>query len=112
VAGDSLRTARSASFIAMAHHQEGGTRLVQVRTVDEGWPYYGNITTNPVDAWSALQRGAIIVDPSLLAALDIQVGDTIGLGESRFEVAGTVTNAPGEVGLQAAFGARVYIGHS
>jgi putative ABC transport system permease protein len=112
VAGDSLRLARSASFIAMAYHDNGGTRLVQVRTVDEGWPWYGNIVTNPAGAWPALQRGAIIVDPSLLAALDIQVGDTIGLGESRFEIAGTVTNAPGEVGLQAAFGARVYIGHS
>lgn len=110
--GDSLRLAQSASFIAMAYHPGGSTRLVQVRTVDPGWPFYGNITTDPAGIWPTLQDGGIIVDPSLLAALGITVGDTLALGEARFVIAGTAVNAPGEVGLQAAFGARVYIAHS
>jgi putative ABC transport system permease protein len=84
---------------------------VQVRTVDPGWPYYGAIRTEPAGIWNSLQDGTIIVDPSLLASLGAAVGDTITLGDARFRVAGTVVNVPGEVGLQAAFGARVFIAH-
>jgi putative ABC transport system permease protein len=112
-AGDSVQVARSASFIAMAYLPESGSaRLVQVRTVDPGWPYYGAIRTEPAGIWATLQAGTMIVDPSLLAALGAQVGDTLALGNARLLVAGTVVNVPGEVGLQAAFGARVYIAHA
>lgn len=110
--GDSVRVARSASFIAMAYLPESGTaRLVQVRTVDPGWPYYGAIRTDPEGIWPSLQQGSMIVDPSLLASLGAEVGDTLALGDAHLMVAGTVANVPGEVGLQAAFGARVFIGH-
>ncbi|HRP06911.1 MAG TPA: ABC transporter permease [Gemmatimonadales bacterium] len=112
VGGDSVRIARSASFVAMAYLPRGGAaRLVQVRTVDPGWPYHGTIVTQPAGSWHRLQDGAMLVDPSLLTSLDAQVGDTLMLGEARFPVAGTVSNVPGEVGIQAAFGARVFIAH-
>lgn len=113
VGGDSVRTARSASFVAMAYLPSGGSaRLVQVRTVDPGWPYHGSIATRPAGVWEQLQSGAMLVDPSLLTALGAEVGDTLVLGESRFPVAGTVTNVPGETGIEAAFGTRVFIAHS
>lgn len=111
--GDSVQVARSASFIAMAYLPSSGTaRLVQVRTVDAGWPYYGAIRTEPDGIWPSLQQGTMIVDPSLLTSLGAEVGDTLALGDARLVVAGTVINVPGEVGLQAAFGARVFIGHA
>ena len=112
VGGDSVLVARSASFIAMAYlPSNGAARLVQVRTVDPGWPYYGRVRTTPDNIWSQVQQGAIVVDPSLLAALGAAVGDTLTLGEGRFPVAGTVVSVPGEAGLEAAFGARVFIAH-
>lgn len=108
--GDSVRMASSASFPAMAYLPTAGTaRLVQVRTVDPGWPWYGQVTTSPAGIWPRLQDGTAIVDPSLLAALGAEVGDSIAIGATTFLVAGTVLNVPGEVGLQAAFGARVFI---
>ncbi|HET9132998.1 MAG TPA: FtsX-like permease family protein [Gemmatimonadales bacterium] len=108
--GDRAAVAHSASFTAMAYLEgSGGTRLVQVRTVDPGWPYYGAIETAPAGTWPRLQDGAVIVDPSLLAALDARIGDTLALGEARYPIAATVVNVPGDVGLQEAFGARVYI---
>ena len=87
----------------------GGARLVQVRTVDPGWPYYGTMTTTPAKIWTGLQDGGAIVDPSLLTAIGARVGDTLGLGEGRFRILGTVINVPGDIGLQMAFGARVFI---
>ncbi len=113
LAGDSMRVARSASLVAMAYlgGEQGSARLVQLRTVEPGWPFHGEIRTTPEAIWDSLQQGRIIVDPSLLAALDATVGDTLHLGAERFVVAGTVVNVPGEIGLQAAFGARVFIAH-
>ena len=108
--GPAVRLATSASFAAMAYQANSGSaRLVQLRTVDPGWPYYGEITTSPAGIWSGLQDGGAIVDPSLLTAINVNVGDTLALGEGRFPILGTVINVPGNVGLQLAFGARVFI---
>ena len=111
VGGSALQTAQSTSFAAMAFASTGDARLVQVRTVDAGWPWYGTIETSPADAWPRLQQGGAIVDPSLLAAIGAAIGDTLGLGDGRFVILGTVVNVPGDVGLQLTFGARVFIAH-
>jgi putative ABC transport system permease protein len=109
-AGGGVHVARSASFAAMAYLPRGGNaRLVQLRTVAAGWPYYGAITTSPADIWAGLQNGGAIVDPSLLTAIGATIGDTLALGEGRFRIIGTVINVPGDIGLQLAFGARVFI---
>jgi putative ABC transport system permease protein len=110
IGGPAVHVATSASFAAMAYQpRSGGARLVQVRTVDPGWPYYGTMTTTPAQIWPGLQDGGAIVDPSLLTAIAAKVGDTLGLGEGRFRILGTVINVPGDIGLQMAFGARVFI---
>jgi putative ABC transport system permease protein len=110
VGGTAVRIATSANLAAMAYHVgSGGARLIQLRTADPGWPWYGEITTSPAGIWPGLQSGGAIVDPSLLTAINVKVGDTLALGEGRFPILGTVVNVPGDVGLQMAFGARVFI---
>ncbi len=103
--------ARVTNFSAMGYvPRTEGTRLVQVAAVRGPYPFYGRITTAPAPAWSELQDGRrAVVDPALLAALQARVGDTLALGEARFVISGTVESAPGNVGLRAAFGPRVYI---
>ena len=87
-----------------------GTRLVQVAAVEPGYPFYGDLRTQPATAWRELQAGGrVVVDPSLLTALAASQGDTLALGEARFVIAGVVTNAPGNVGFRAALGPRIYI---
>ena len=111
--GAAVRVAVSAEFPAMAYRPgTGGARLVEVRSVDPGWPFYGQITTAPAGIWTRLQDGGAIVDLSLLTSLNVAVGDTIALGESRFPIVGTVVTVPGDIGLQLAFGARVFIATS
>lgn len=111
--GRDVDVARSVSLAAMAYLPRHGTaRLIQLRGVDVGWPFHGEIITSPRGVWSRLQDGQAIVDPSLLTSLDAAVGDTLTVGEGRFPIVGTVVTVPGEVGLQSAFGARVYIATS
>jgi putative ABC transport system permease protein len=105
------RASRVISFSAMAYVPgRPGTRLVQVAAVEAGYPFYGTIETDPRGEWDRLGDGRFaLVDPSLLVALDARAGDTLALGEGRFQIKGAVTSVPGDVGVRAAFGPRVFI---
>ncbi|MDB4949796.1 MAG: putative rane protein [Gemmatimonadetes bacterium] len=102
---------RVVTFASMAQAPAtGAARLAQVRAIDGGFPYYGEIVTRPAGQWPALARGAeALVDPSLLASLGVRVGDSIALGERRFRVAGALEKVPGEVGIGNLFAPRIYI---
>jgi putative ABC transport system permease protein len=87
-----------------------GTRLVQVRAMGPGAPFYGRIETSPPDKWKELQNGPYaIVDSALLIALDAKIGDTLSLGYARFAIIATLRNVPGDIGVASALGPRVYI---
>ena len=102
-------TATNFSSMALVP-RTGGTRLVQVHAVAPAYPFYGQIITAPAAAWAGLQSGHnIVVDPSLLVSLDAHIGDTVSLGNAKFLVTGTLKSVPGDVGISAAIGPRVYI---
>lgn len=105
------RRAQEVTFAAMAYvPRTTGVRLVQVRAIAGGYPFYGEITTDPVGRWRELSSGdGALVDPALLTGLGAQVGDTLSLGTARFPIRGTVLNVPGDVGAASAFGPRVFI---
>ena len=105
------RVARITSFASMAVVRgRPGTRLVEVRAIEPGFPFYGTIDTRPANQWGALERGAnALVDPSLLVALDARVGDTLQLGFATFSIVATFEQVPGDAGLASAFGPRVII---
>jgi putative ABC transport system permease protein len=113
---DSLRragiaVARMTSLTSMAQAERtGAARLAQVRAVEPGYPFYGEIVTAPAGRWGRLHGGRnALVDPALLTALDARVGDVIRLGEARFTVIGTLEKIPGAVGVGSLFAPRVYI---
>ena len=105
------RVARITSFASMAVVRgRPGTRLVQVRAVEPGFPFYGAIDTRPANQWMTLHDGAhVLVDPSLLVALDARVGDSLQLGFAIFRITATLENVPGDAGIASAFGPRVFI---
>ena len=102
---------RVTSFASMAlATRSGGTRLVEVRAIEGGYPYYGAIETEPPDAWTRLSAGrSALVDPALLIQLGAAVGDTLAVGEVRFVIIGAVVKYPGDIALRTAIGPRVYI---
>jgi putative ABC transport system permease protein len=111
IARSGVPVARVTSFASMAlARNSGGTRLVEVRAVEPGFPFYGAMETDPTGAWPGLQDGHhALVDPALLIQLRTAVGDTLAVGEARFVITGTIVRSPGEIALRTAIGPRVYI---
>jgi putative ABC transport system permease protein len=99
------------SFPSMGIVQRTGlTRLVQIDAVTPGYPFYGEILTKPAGMWQHLLEGRnALVDPSLLIALNANVGDTLSLGFAKFVISGTLESVPGDVGVSTTIGPRVYI---
>lgn len=103
--------ASQTSFVSMA---TGGDttalRLVQVRAVTPGFPFFGGIRTAPAAAWSSLHGGAnAVVDPAVLSGLGIRIGDSLSLGGVRFAVTGMVRDVSSDVALTSTLGPRVYV---
>ncbi len=105
------REARVTTFPSMAAvHRSGRTRLAQIRAVSDAYPLVAQVETDPASAWTALRAGGrAVVDPSLMATLNARIGDSLTLGYTRFEIVGTIRAVPGDAGIAAAIGPRVFI---
>ena len=110
LAGAGVPVARTVGTSSMALAPETGrTRLVQLRGADAAYPFYGTIETEPADAWQGLGDGDALVDPVLLAALEISAGDAIRVGDATFTVAGVLRRVPGDAEIASVFAPRVFV---
>ena len=105
------QVARLTSFGAMAAGEgRSGARLTQVLALEHGYPFYGEVQTDPPGEWTRLGQGdGALVDEALLIALDARLGDTLAIGEARFRIRAAVRNFPGDIGVRTALGPRVFI---
>ncbi len=91
--------------------RSGRSRLIDLLAIDGDYPLYGNVWTEPRDAWRDFgsTSGRVFVDSTLLLQLDAEVGDRLRLGTRSFEIAAAVKKAPGSFGLQAEVAPRVFM---
>ncbi len=87
----------SAAFPSMARApdaQGGGSRLVAVKAVGEGYPLRGKLQLEDGRQVGTPPRGQAWADPAVLDALGLKPGQTLLLGDSSFVVAGVIANEP------------------
>ncbi|MGB0370759.1 MAG: ABC transporter permease [Opitutales bacterium] len=103
--------ARETRFSSMAYfHKDESTRLVQVRALEGGFPFYGTFKTNPEGANPAeYDEPVATIDSVLMAQYELKVGDTLSLGEIEFKIIGEIVEIPGESGFAGLFAPRIYI---
>ena len=88
----------------------GGSRLVEVRALEGGWPFYGRVRTDPPGAWAALDAGrGALVDDGVMRQFDAGVGDSVQVGRRRFPIAGRVLAVPGETAVRSDVRPPVFI---
>ena len=106
--GEQSRQVSFASMVAFPRSES--SRLVSVRALEGGFPYYGELETVPTGAAQAFRtQGTAIVDDNLLIQHGAEVGDSIRIGLRTFEVSGRLISIPGETAAMSAIGPRVYI---
>lgn len=105
------RKSEERRFASMVYFlKNGGTRLIQVRALQGGFPYYGKLETAPVAAERTFRNGQqALADQTLMMQFDAKVGDSIKVGNVTFQIAGTLIGAPGQTGLSASVAPVVYI---
>jgi putative ABC transport system permease protein len=103
--------AREVSFSSMIFFVNGwGTRLVQVRGLEGGFPFYGKLETDPAEAAETFRRGgSALVEESLLTQFGAKVGDEIRVGTLKTRIAGRLKKVPGETIAFATIAPRVYL---
>jgi putative ABC transport system permease protein len=87
----------------------GGTRLVQVRAVEPGFPYYGQFETQPTAAAGEFHSGSALVEDTLLLQFDSKPGDPVKIGQATFAIAGALLKVPGENAVFSTIAPRIYI---
>jgi putative ABC transport system permease protein len=65
------------------------TQLVELKAVRGGYPFYGELVTEPARPLpELLANGGIVVEEALLLQLNVAVGESIKIGSREFRVAG------------------------
>lgn len=101
------------SFASMAYFpRSGDSRLVQVRAVEGGYPFYGALVTSPPEAAATYQQqSAALVDRTLMLQFGASVGDLVRVGDLELTIAGAIERIPGEVPTASLVGPRVFLPH-
>lgn len=88
----------------------GQSRLIRLVALSGKFPFYGELKTQPTDAYGTMQNGGYaMLDEALASQFEVSSGDSVRLGKSFFRVAGVVTEIPGGGGIMATFTPSIYI---
>src|SRR5690554_4987028 len=107
-----LDVAEEVNFASMVSFPSSGdSRLTQVRALQGDFPFYGILETLPVEAESSFRNSGkkALVEKSLMALFDAEVGDSIKIGEVTFVIEGELQKVPGQTGIAATVAPAVFI---
>jgi len=101
----------AATLRAMARTGDGRLALVELKAVDGIYPMLGELTLDPkmpVADLLAERDGAFgaAVDSTLLARLDLKVGDRVSIGSATFQIRSVVGAEPDKLAGGLGFGPR------
>ena len=108
---DSTRSVELATMARPADRADGRARMVELRAVEAGFPYYGRMKlADGVPYQHGLLRGfGALVRPELLAQLNVAVGDGLTIGSQRFTIRGVIEGEPGRRLGAFSIGPRVFV---
>ncbi len=106
-----LTTSREVSFASMVQFlPDSGTRLVNVRAVEQGYPFYGELETNPSSVGrSFISEGQALSGSTLMLQYGAKPGDSIAIGNLHFRLAGAVLKVPGQSDIAATVAPPVFM---
>lgn len=89
------------------------SRLIRLVAFEGPFPFYGELQTQPTDAYAQIKKGRYaMLDASLASQYEVSSGDSLRIGNVVFKVAGEVKKLPGGGGILTTFTPSVYISMS
>jgi len=109
-----LQSNTNVSFPTMARSlqpplADAPTRLVALKAVEAGYPLRGRLDISGPGTFAIPPQGEVWVDAALLEALNLQVGQNLGLGERSLRIGATILREPDRGAGFMAFAPRVMI---
>jgi len=103
--------ASEVNFSSMAAFPKNGeTKLVRVRGIEGGFPFYGTLDTEPLSAASMYQEtGGALVDASMMLQYELKPGDSIKLGKLTMPIVGALKSIPGSTAISTSVAPTVLI---
>ncbi|PYM61234.1 MAG: hypothetical protein DMD79_13360 [Candidatus Rokuibacteriota bacterium] len=88
----------------------GPTLLVEVKAVDDAYPLYGRLETEPPRPQrERLGPDEALVQPVLLGRLGLQPGGVLAVGDATFRIVGTIVREPDRPAGLVTLGPRVLV---
>ena len=102
---------REISLTTMVYFpRTGGTRLSIARALSGGFPFYGQLETDPAAEATEFRHagGGALAEQALLAQFDAKIGDEVRIGNLTSHVVARLNKIPGESVALSAIAPRVY----
>jgi putative ABC transport system permease protein len=110
---DSLGAERSyqTTFSSMIQFPfTGDARLVQIRSLEGDFPFYGEVESDPVDGYQQFKNNeGVLVEENLLLQFNARVGDFVQIGTLPVPIVGALKSVPGENMVFATVAPRVFL---
>lgn len=96
---EGTKTSASIQFLSMISNESGSENSLSfVKGIETSYPFYGEMRTEPENAYRNLKPNQVLLDPTLVENLKLKLGDRVRLGDSLLVLAGVVLKEPGAVG--------------
>jgi putative ABC transport system permease protein len=108
------RVSTAATLRGMARSAEGRAALVELKSVDNAYPLYGELVTAPAVPLAELlaERDGVhgaAAEQGLLTRLGLAPGARVTLGEATLEIRAVIRNEPDKLAGGIAFGPRLMV---
>jgi len=105
----------TATLRGMARSSNGKLALVEMKAVDDNYPMLGQLALTPnvpLGDLLAERDGAFgaAADATLLARLDLKIGDKVGIGDATFQIRSVVDAEPDKLAGGIGLGPRFLVG--
>jgi putative ABC transport system permease protein len=105
----------AATLRGMARSSSGKLALVELKAVDDNYPMLGQLALTPdvpLGDLFAERDGAFgaAADATLLARLDLKIGDKVGIGDATFQIRSVVDAEPDKLAGGIGLGPRFLVG--
>jgi putative ABC transport system permease protein len=105
----------AATLRGMARSSNGKLALVEMKAVDDNYPMLGQLALTPnlpLGDLLAERDGAFgaAADATLLARLDLKIGDKVGIGDATFQIRSVVDAEPDKLAGGIGLGPRFLVG--